>query len=108
MATLKEKWSGVESVWVVPQHEVAGNFTCQSHRLHIVAGGQGAVQATLPPALNGLNLFIKHMTNNPVADTLQLVPTGGALVDGVAGNFDVSSDKQSVHLVSDGTDWFIV
>ena len=108
MAVLQEKWAGVQSVWVVPQHQNSGNFTCESHKLHIVAGGQGAVQATLPPALNGLNLFIKHMTTDITSDTLELVPTGGALVDGVAGNFAVSSDKQSVHLVSDGTDWFIV
>lgn len=108
MAAIQEKWAGVDSVWVVPKHEATGNFTCESHKLHIVADGQGAVQATLPTAALGLNLFIKHMTDDSTTDTLQLVPTGGALIDGAAGIYDVSSEKQSLHLVSDGTDWFIV
>ena len=108
MSKLSPKWADNSFVACEVKHEAAGNFSCLPHKLHVVASGQGPVQATLPSPVAGLNLFIKPMTNDLSVDTLTLVRTGAVEIDGVAANLIVASEKETIHLVSDGIDWFII
>ena len=108
MTKLDPKWASNSFVACEAKHEGAGDFTCLPHKLHIVTAGQGAVNATLPTPVAGLNLFIKPMTLDLSTDILTIVRVGAIEIDGVAANYLVSSEKETIHLVSDGVDWFII
>lgn len=108
MSKIQSKWTEAGSVWVDTKIENSGSFSVLDKTVHIVAAGQGGLVATLPSASPGLNAFIKVMTGNIVTDSLSIAPVGGALIDGVAGSYSMTSEKQCVHLVSDGTDWYIL
>lgn len=108
MAKLDRKWSNNGFVNCTVQHENTGDFLIQKHTLHIVASGQGATLAQLPTPEADLNVFIKVMTDDIATDSLTIVRSGIESIDGVASNYQLTSEKETIHLVSDGTDWFII
>lgn len=108
MAKLEPKWASQKFVTVEPVVENSGSFNVQAGKVHVVADGQGALNATLPVAANGLNVFVKALVSNIDTNTVTIVPQGLSKIDGVAASYVMSSDKQTLHLVSDGTDWYII
>ncbi len=108
MAKLEPKWANDEFVSVLPKTENSGNFNVEQGRVHLIADGQGIVSASLPSASNGLNVFIKAMVSDILANPVNVVPQGVAKIDAVAGTYSMTAEKQTLHLVSDGTDWYIL
>lgn len=108
MSKLEPKWASQKFVVVEPKSETTGNFNVESGKVHVVGDGQGAVLATLPAAAAGLNVFVKALVTDIQTNTVSLVPQGGALIDGVAGNYSMEAEKQTLHLVADATNWFIL
>jgi len=108
MAKIEPKWASTKFVSVEPKAENSGNFSIEAGRVHVVADGQGPILANLPAASNGLNLFVKALVTDIDTDTISIVPQGGALIDGIAGSYLMNADNQSLHLVSDGVDWYII
>ena len=80
------------------------DFTAVFGRLHAVDTTGGAVVCTLPAPLQGIKMAIKWAAgSNP----LTITASGTELIEGSASDFVLTSNKQSVNIVSDGTDWFI-
>ena len=108
MARQQKKWIGLGGVWIDPVTQNTGDFNAEDKTLHIIAGGQGTVQVTLPAPQKGVNIFIKAMTSDIVADPVQINPNGTELIDNLSGPHNLTSDKQTIHLVTDGADWYIL
>lgn len=77
------------------------NFSAQYNKIHVVTG---VVNAQLPePETNG-RIQIKLTGSGPVT----LLRFAGEEIDTVAADKVLSSTRQSVTLVTDGLDWFII
>jgi len=108
MAKLDPKWADVRFVVVEPKSETTGNFSIETGKLHVIGDGQGAVQASLPSPVSGMNAYVKAFIADLDTNTVVVVPQGGAKIEGVAGNYSMSAQNQTLHFVTDGTDWFIL
>jgi hypothetical protein len=79
----------------------SGNFTAAPYKTHLVTAE--AIVKMPAPVLNHY-LTIKKTGS----DLVTLEPHGTEKIEGLASNYLLTSTRQSVTLVSDGTDWFII
>lgn len=66
----------------------------------------GAFTVTLPAATSGRKIIIKDSGGSAQTNNITLSPASGS-IDG-ASSFIINNNYQSVDLVSDGTNWFVV
>ena len=82
-------------------HVHTGNLNASPYKIYLLSG---ASIVTLPnPGINK-TLTIKKTGS----DLVELAPHGAEKIEGAAANYLLTSTRQSVTLVSDGTDWFII
>lgn len=79
----------------------AANFNAEFNKYHIVTA---AVTATLPAPVANQKLTIKNMSGGSVI----IARNGTENIDGVASDYTSTSTNESITLVTDGTNWFIV
>lgn len=79
----------------------AANFTAANNKVYLVTG---AVNVQLPAPVSGLSFFVKLLGTDDVV----LVRNAGEKIETVVANYTLISTRQSVKLISDGTDWFII
>lgn len=79
------------------------NFSAEYDKVYIVQN-LGAVNVTLPLPELGKSLNIKKLGDNSVV----LIRNGSEKIDNIAANKNLTSAKESVTLISDGVDWFII
>lgn len=84
----------------VVQSEGIG-FNVEYNKYHIVTA---AVTATLPAPVANQKVTIKNLSGG----TVTVARNGGENIDGVASDYSMVSVNESLTLVTDGTDWFIV
>lgn len=77
------------------------NFNAAFNTIYLVTG---AVDVQLPAPVAGGEIKIKKTG----AGTVNLVRAGSENIEGVAATYPMNSTRQSAHLLTDGTDWFIV
>jgi hypothetical protein len=80
----------------------SGNLL-STDNLVIAAPNISAITLTLPTAVNGLTITVKR---NSASYLVYLVPASGT-IDGLT-TVTLSSNYQSMTVVSDGTNWFII
>lgn len=79
----------------------AANFNAAYNDLYVCSNN---ISAQLPaPMVNGVIRFKVVGSNN-----LTLVRNGAENIDGVAADLILSSEKEAVTIISDGTDWFLI
>jgi hypothetical protein len=78
-----------------------GNFNASPFKIHLVSG---EALVKLPAPVLNHTVTIKKTGE----DLLTLEPHGAEQIEGSASNYLLTSTRQSVTLVSDGTDWFII
>lgn len=78
-----------------------GNFNASPFKIHIVTG-VSTVKLPTPT----LNHFVTIKKTG--SDLVTLEPHSTEQIEGAAGNYLLTSTRQSVTLVSNGTDWFII
>lgn len=96
-------WSppaGTEDVDIVIKNS---DFVAEYSKLYVISS-IGAINVTLPLPVASKIVKIKKLGNNQVT----LVRSGSEKIDDVAANKVLTSTKESVTLVSDGVDWFII
>lgn len=104
MTTLVSKYLPPESIRLGVESRVA-NFTAANGRLYIV---NGTVNVQLPAPVANLHFVVKDISGDVGANPITLVRNSTELIDGDAANYVLSSNKQSVSIHSDGTNWFII
>jgi len=78
-----------------------GNFNASPFKIHLVSGES---EVTLPAPVLNHTVTIKKTGE----DLVTLIPHGSEQIEGSESNYLLTSTRQSVTLVSDGTDWFII
>jgi hypothetical protein len=79
----------------------AVDFTAAYNFIYVVSG---TVNVQLPAPVNNGIIYVKKTGSNSVT----LVRNGSEQIDGVAASRSLSSDKEAVMIVSDGTNWFLI
>jgi hypothetical protein len=80
------------------------NFTAENKKLYPISSGLD-VQLPLPSA--SFYCVIKDITGDVDNNPINIVRNGVENIDGVASDFSITSNYQSINIISDGTDWFI-
>ena len=87
---------------------VSTNTTMVSGNTYLVNTTSGAINMTLPaPALNA---YVRIKDSHGTFDTnnVTIVRNGSEKIETVAASYILNSELESVTIVSDGTDWFIL
>jgi hypothetical protein len=84
----------------VIQAKVA-NFNAANGFIYITTG---AISAQLPAPAVGTKIIIKKTDNS----TVTILRNGAENIEGAAASFLLTSTRQAVTLISDGTNWFII
>lgn len=92
------------SVTEAKRERTVGTYNSTSSIAHDIALGSGVITLTLPTPASGQMVFVKRVDANSGALTIS---GGGANIDG-ASNKALYYQYESINVVSDGTNWFIV
>lgn len=87
------------------RERTVGTYNSTSSITHDIALGGGVVTLTLPPAASGKMVFVKR--TDSATGALTVAASGSQTIDG-AGNKALYYQHESINVVSDGNNWFIV
>lgn len=73
----------------------------------ILVDTSSARAITLPTATSGRIVVIKDKTGQAGTNNITITRAGSESIEGVAGNYIMSTNFQCTRLVSDGTNWFV-
>jgi hypothetical protein len=71
----------------------------------LASAASGLRTITLPSPSNGKKFTIKK--TDSAVNVVKVLPVGGATIDGVA-SYNISAQYQSITIVTDGTNWYII
>lgn len=106
MSQFDLKWMPTQIIRLEVDTQTA-NFPAVSGKLHAVTP-TGALNVQLPAPSANFHCVIKDMSGDLLANSITIVRNGVENIDGVAANFVLKSNNQSITLFSDGTDWYII
>lgn len=87
------------------RERTVGTYNSTSSITHDIALGSGVIDLTLPPAASGQMVFVKR--TDSATGALTVSASGSQTIDG-AGNKALYYQYESINVVSDGNNWFIV
>ena len=93
------------SVTEAKRERTVSTYNSTSSITHDIALGAGVVTLTLPPAASGKMVFVKRTDSTTGA--LTVAASGSQTIDG-ASNKALYYQYESINVVSDGNNWFIV
>ena len=101
-------WSGSSWSTIAGSEEVdvvlkSADFVAEYGKLFVITDA-GLINATLPVPVANKTIKIKKLGSNLIT----LVRSGSEKIDDIAANKVLTSTKESVTLISDGVDWFII
>jgi hypothetical protein len=106
MARLQAKWAEDKIMRFDVSSVQTTNFNAASGNVYLVSPSGASVDVTLPAPSAGAHIWIKDISGNIPAKTINIVRNSTEEIDGVAANIGVESNYETVQLVSDGIDWF--
>lgn len=80
------------------------DFTAENGKLYAV---NGTVNVQLPAPSASFHCVIKDLSGDIANNPISIIRNGTENIDGAAANFALTSNKQSISLISDGVDWYI-
>jgi hypothetical protein len=86
---------------------VSGNVTLTNYAIHLV-DTSAARSLTLPTPSSGAIIMIKDISNNASVNNITIVRAGSEQIEGVSASYTFDISFQSLTLVSNGTNWFII
>ena len=87
----------------------AGSSTnLASNKIYLIDTSGGIYTMALPTPVAGAQIIIKDATGNAEENYMQLSPTGGSQIDGIAGIRRLQAAFGSWYVVSNGTHWFLI
>jgi hypothetical protein len=84
------------------------DFTAENGKLHLINPTLALLDVQLPAPFANTHIWLKDMSGDTGNKTINIVRNGTELIDGVASNIILDSDKATIQLVSDGVDWYII
>lgn len=107
MSQIVEKWAAPPILRLVLSAKAA-NFTALNGFLYLVTpAAASTVNVTLPTSpYASMQIAIKDMGGDLQDRQISINRAGGILIDGVDANLAMSSEFETIYLISDGTNWF--
>lgn len=96
-------WSAVAGAEDIDVVSKSADFVAEYDKLFVIANS-GLINVTLPVPVANKTIKIKKLGSNLVS----LIRSGSEKIDDIAANKVLTSTKESVTLISDGVDWFII
>ena len=103
MARINERFLPPQAIRLGVEAQV-GAFTAENGKFYAV---NGTVSVQLPAPSASFHCIIKDLSGDIGSNPINIVRNGTENIDGVASNFALTSNNQSVSLISDGVDWYI-
>lgn len=92
--------------WIQKRIEsYTADFSASYEKVHLIDTATSSVDAQLPAAKSGKSVIIKWLGGSNQAT---ITPQVGDNIDGSSGAKTLTSINQSLSLMSDGSDWFII
>jgi hypothetical protein len=105
MSLINSKWLPPEILKQEVESQTA-NFNAATGKVYLVNPAGATLNVQLPaPALNTY-IVVKDISGDVANKVTTLVRNATENIDGAAANLVITSNYQSITLVSDGTDWF--
>jgi hypothetical protein len=89
----------------------SANYTILStdnKKIIICDSSGGAFNLTLPTPAAGFAISVKDKLGTFSTNNVTLVRAGSEKIENLAANYAMQADFGSYHIVSDGTDWFLI
>lgn len=83
------------------------DFTAENGKMFAVTPS-GTLNVQLPAPSSSFHCVVKDLSGDLDTNTLNLVRNGVENIDGQAANFQMKSGYQSITIISDGVDWYII
>ena len=103
MSGFNLKWFPSQAIRLGVEAKVT-NFAAENGKLYVV---NGVANVQLPAPSVSFHCVIKDLSGDIANNLITVVRNGVESIDGVAASFVFTSNKESISLISDGTDWFI-
>lgn len=87
---------------------VSSNTTAVDGGTYLVNTSGGVVTITLPAPVKNACIVIKDGGNAFATNNCTIARAGSEKIEFVAASYVLNTNKQSVRLISNGTDWFII
>lgn len=86
---------------------VSSDVTLTTNAIHFV-NTSSARSLTLPSPVSGTEITIKDVTGSANVNNITVVRFGSETIEGVAASYAMDQIYQSITLVADGTNWWII
>lgn len=103
MGQIVEKWLPPQAIRLGVESKIT-NFSAENGKLFAV---NGTVNVQLPTPSASFHCVIKDLSGDIANNPITIVRAGTENIDGQASNFTLTSNYQSISLISDGVDWYI-
>ena len=103
MARIDQRFLPPQAIRLGVEAQVS-NFTAENGKLYAV---NGTVNVQLPTPSASFHCVIKDLSGDITNNPINIIRSGTENIDGDASNFALTSNKQSINLISDGVDWYI-
>lgn len=103
MARIDQRFLPSQAIRLGVEAQTVG-FTAENGKLYVV---NGTVNVQLPTPSASFHCVIKDLSGDIVNNPINIVRSGVENIDGVAANVAITSNNQSINLISDGVDWYI-
>lgn len=84
------------------------DFNAENGKMYAVNPAGATVNVQLPAPSASMHIVIKDLSGDVVNKTITLVRNSTENIDGQASNKVINSKYQSITLLSDGVDWYII
>jgi hypothetical protein len=86
---------------------VSSNVTLTTNAIHFVSTAS-ARSLTLPSPVSGTEIIVKDVTGSAPANNITIVRFASEQIEGASASYIMDQTYQSITLVADGTNWWIV
>jgi len=84
------------------------DFNAANGKMYPINPAGATLDIQLPAPSASFHCVIKDLSGDLLNKTVNIVRNGVEKIDGVASNYQLQSDKESVTLISDGVDWYLI
>jgi hypothetical protein len=84
------------------------DFQAYNGKVYLINPAGATLNIQLPAPSANFHCVFKDISGSLSTKVVTIVRNGTELIDGDAANLVMQSDKQSIMLISNGTNWFII
>jgi hypothetical protein len=108
MARLDQRFLPPQAIRLGVETVQTANFTAENGKMYPINPAGATLNIQLPAPSASFHCVLKDLSGDLLNKTVTIVRNGVENIDGVASNLQLESDKESVTIISDGSDWYLI